>query len=269
MVAQLKSARLANGINLPYAEHGDAFGTPVVLLHGITDSWRSFERVLPLLHNPIRAIALTQRGHGDADRPESAYCTRDFSNDVAAFLDALGIERAVVVGHSMGSSNAMRFAIDHPGRVRGLVLVAAFENYSKKPGFVDFVEKEIKPLADPIDPAVAREFQLSTLAKPIPADFLETAVQESLKIPARVWKAAFAGSLEDDFSGEIGKITAPTLILWGDRDAFCPRADQDALLAAIPGSRLIVYQGTGHALHWEEPERFAADLAKFVLSLGD
>jgi non-heme chloroperoxidase len=93
-------------------------------------------------------------------------------------------------------------------------------------------------------------------------------VLESLKVPARVWRAAFEGFLEDDFAGEFGKIKAPTLIVWGARDTFCPRHDQDTILEAITGARLVVYENAGHALHWEEPERFAADLVAFVKSLG-
>jgi pimeloyl-ACP methyl ester carboxylesterase len=72
----VKSAALSTGVTLPYVEQGDPAGTPVVLLHGITDSWRSFEPVLPYLPDSIRAFALTQRGHGDADRPAAAYHPR-------------------------------------------------------------------------------------------------------------------------------------------------------------------------------------------------
>ena len=102
----------------------------------------------------------------------------------------------------------------------------------------------------------------------MPQAFLDTVVQESLKVPARVWHAAFAGFMEDACAGELGKITAPTLIVWGTRDAFCPRHDQDALLRTIASARLVVYEGAGHATHWEEPERFAADLVAFVEGLG-
>ena len=97
---------------------------------------------------------------------------------------------------------------------------------------------------------------------------IDAVVRESLKVPARVWRAVFQSFLEDDFSADLGKITAPTLIVWGDRDAFVGRKDQEALTAAIPGSRLLAYEGTGHALHWEEPERFARDLAGFIDGLG-
>jgi pimeloyl-ACP methyl ester carboxylesterase len=133
---------------------------------------------------------------------------------------------------------------------------------------VEFWENEISRLTDPIDPQIARDFQQSTLAQPIPASFLETIVRESLKVPAHVWRAAFQGFLEDDFAAELNEIGSPTLIVWGAKDAFCPRADQEMLLAAIAGSRLVVYEHAGHALHWEEPERFAADVASFAGNLA-
>jgi pimeloyl-ACP methyl ester carboxylesterase len=90
-------------------------------------------------------------------------------------------------------------------------------------------------------------------------------VAESLKVPARVWRAAFAGCADEpEWAGELGQIAVPTLILWGDQDVFAPRGDQAVLAVAIPGARLIVYHGAGHAFHWEEPARFAADVAGFV-----
>ena len=86
-------------------------------------------------------------------------------------------------------------------------------------------------------------------------------------MPARVWRATFEGFLDADFSGALGAIEAPALIVWGDGDSFCPRSDQEALAAAISGSRLVVYRGAGHTLHWEEPDRFAADLVAFAETL--
>jgi non-heme chloroperoxidase len=82
-----------------------------------------------------------------------------------------------------------------------------------------------------------------------------------------VWRAAFEGFFEDDCAGALGEIKMPTLILWGERDSLCRRCDQDALLTAIAASRLTAYETAGHALHWEEPERFAADLVTFAQSL--
>jgi non-heme chloroperoxidase len=123
-------------------------------------------------------------------------------------------------------------------------------------------------LEDPIDRAIAREFQESTLAGPIPAEFLETVIVESLKAPARVWRDLFAGLRDDEHVARLSSIAAPTLLIWGDQDAFVPASDQQALLATIAGSRLETYRGTGHAVHWEEPARFAADLVSFVERLA-
>ena len=264
MTRSINSVELPNRVKLQYVEQGDPAGVPVLMLHGGTDSWHSFEPVLPYLPESIHAFVLTQRGHGDADRPATGYRTRDFAADVAAFTSALELGPVIIVGHSMGSTNAKRVAIDYPERTRALVLAGSFATYRNNPVLVEFWESTVSRLTDPIDPGFVREFQESTLAQPVPSAFLDTVVRESLKVPARVWRAAFAGLFEDDFAAELEKIAVPTLILWGDRDALARRADQDALLSSIAGSRLAVYQGAGHALHWEQPERFAADLASFI-----
>jgi pimeloyl-ACP methyl ester carboxylesterase len=186
----VNSVELANGVRLPYVEQGDPLGVPVLLLHGITDSWHSFERVLPHLPDSIRAFTLSQRGHGDADRPTTGYRPQDFAADLAAFMHALDLGPAVIAGHSMGASIAQRFAIDHPGRTLGLVLVGSLTTWRGHPDFVELWDSVVSTLTDPIDPDFVREFQESTLARPVPPAFLETVVRESLKLPARVWKAA-------------------------------------------------------------------------------
>jgi len=264
----VKSIELPGRVRLQYVEQGDPSGVPVLFLHGVTDSWHSFELVLPHLPSSVHAFALTQRGHGDAERPATGYRTPDFAGDVAAFVNAVGLGRTVIVGHSMGSTNAQRFAIDHPERTLGLVLVGAFATYRSNPAVVEFWESAVSQLTDPVDPGFVREFQESTLAQPVPRTFLDTIVAESSKVPARVWRGAFEAFLADDVARELDTIQAPTLIVWGARDAFAPRRDQDALLAAIAGSRLVVYENAGHGLHWEEPERFTRDLMAFVRSLG-
>ena len=76
------------------------------------------------------------------------------------------------------------------------------------------------------------------------------------------------GFVEGHVPPKPGQIQVPTLIVWGDQDAVFGREEQEALAAAIPGAQLLVYRSTGHALHWEEPERFAADLARFAANLA-
>lgn len=258
---------LRDGLSLPYAERGDPDGRPVLLLHGYTDSWRSFEGVMPHFPAAIRAIAPTQRGHGDAGRPASGYRPQDFADDLVRFMDARGLDRAVIVGHSMGSAIAQRVTLDHPDRVTGLVLVGSFATARGNPGVAELWNDAVATLKDPVDPSFVQAFQRSTLARPVPPGLLDVVVAESLKTPARVWRAALEGLMQADHAVELGRIDKPTLVVWGDRDEFFPRSDQDALLAAIPRVRLLVYEGAGHGLHWEKPERFARDVATFAESI--
>lgn len=260
MIPPVRSATLPGGLRLPYLEQGDPAGVPVVLLHGSSDSWRSWELLLPHLPDRLHALAITQRGHGDAGRPDGGYRPQDQAADLAAFLDAVGVDAAVVVGHSAGSYVARRFALDHPERTLACVLVSAFREFHDNPGVLELAEA-VAQLTDPVDPGFVREFQEACAARPVPAGFLDAVVAESCKLPARVWKAHFKGLLGSEL--EPG-VAAPALLVWGDRDAFVPRADQDALLAAMPHARLVVHAGTGHCPHWEDPRRTAAELAAFV-----
>ena len=123
---------------------------------------------------------------------------------------------------------------------------------------------ELAAMSDPIDVDYLRGFQESTLARPIPADFLDMAVRESAKVSLETLRGLWHDLILRDFAGDLGSIASPTLVVWGERDAYSPRSEQDALLAAIPGARLIVHAGAGHAFHWEDPERFAGELAAFV-----
>ena len=269
MAPILKAIELSTHVNLPYVEQGNPSGVPLIFLHGFLDSWHSFERVLPHLPESIRAFALTQRGHGDASRPASGYSIADFSADLAAFMDALNLATAVVVGHSMGSAVAQRFAIDRPERTAGLVLIGASSTLAGTPAARSFWDSTVSKLTDPVDPALVRQMVESILAQPVPQGFLDTVVKEGLKVPAFVWRAAFESRWrrEGDFSAELSQIKAPTLIVWGDRDARYPRSEQETLARVITGARLIIYPGAGHLLHWEEPERFSSDLVTFIENL--
>ena len=264
MVPLVKSVELHNGVRLPYVEEGDPSGAALLLVHAVGDSWRSFEPMLPSLPGSIHVLVPTQRGHPDASRPPAGYRSRDYAADLAAFMDALHLEAAVVVGGSSGGLVAQRFAIDHPERVKGLVLLGSPLRLGDTPGAQELWDSTISTLTDPLDPDFVRGFVEGTLVRSVSTTFLESMVQEGLKVPAFVWKATIAGLLQDDFTEELGRITAPTLIIWGDHDAILPRSEQEALAAGISGARLVVYPGAGHVFYWEDPARVAVDVAAFV-----
>lgn len=265
--ARVRSVALPNRVTLEYVEQGRPGGLPVVLLHGITDSWRSFEPVLPHLPDSLHAFALTQRGHGDASRPAAGYRPADFASDVGLFMDALGLDAAVVVGHSMGSLIAQHFALARPERVRGLVLLGAFATLRDDAPMQELWRSTMSTLADPIDPAFVLDFQRSTVAREIPPEFLDAVVAESLKVPARVWREAFGALIADDVRPALRRIAVPTLLLWGEADAMASTSQQAQLARGIPGAELRIYAGGGHAPHWEDPRRVAADIAAFAAAL--
>jgi pimeloyl-ACP methyl ester carboxylesterase len=260
----MPSAKLELGLTLSYYEQGDVNGLPVVLLPGPTDAWRSYQPVLDRLPREIRAIAVSQRGHGGSDKPESGYRVEDFAGDVVALLDALGIERAVLAGHSGSCLVVRRAALDHPDRVAGLVLEASPTALGNDAKLIQFVRSVVANLVDPIDPDFARAVVTDTSSENLPPELVEALVDDVLAVPAGVWKETFARLLEYDDVAELSTIEAPTLLVWGDADDLVSRALQEQLASTIPNAALAVYAGIGHTPRWEQPARFAEDLTRFV-----
>ncbi len=260
--------RLASGLTLSYVDRGDASGPAVLLLPGPTDSWRSYQPVLDLLPQEIRAISASQRGHGESDKPDTGYGVEDFAADVVPLLDALGIERAVLTGHSGSCLVARRVAIDHPGRVAGLILEASPTTLHEDEQLCGFVESVVSKLDDPISPDFARSFVGDTSSENVAADVVDLLVAELLKVPAHVWKETFAGLLQYDDIAELPLIEAPTLLVWGDADALVSRDMQDHLVRSIRDADLLIYPGVGHTPRWEDTVRFSRDLVTFAQRVG-
>lgn len=260
---EVSRIKLRTGVELTVAQAGPRDGMPVLFLHGYTDSWHSYELVLDRLPPGVRAIVPTQRGHGDSEQPACCYGIPELAADGVALLDALGVDRAVVVGHSMGSFVAQRIAAEHPKRVTKLVLIGS-GNTLKTPVVAE-LNDAIQTLTDPVmPPDFVRDFQTSMVRQMPPASFMALVIEESGRMPARVWRAMLAALLRSDADTPGERITAPVLVVWGDRDEVFPRSSQDSLLASLREGRLIVYEDTGHSPHWEYPARFVEELAAFI-----
>jgi non-heme chloroperoxidase len=259
----LKAIQLTSGIHLEYVEKGTSSGVPVIFLHGFTDSWLSYDQVLPLLPESIHAYVLSQRGHGNSDRPAKGYKPEDFSRDLADFMRELKLESAIIVGHSLGATIAQRFALDYPQMTKALILESSFASFRNNPNVAE-LKGIISKIEDPIDSGFVHEFQKSTLIKPVAAASANTYVHESMKVPARIWKAVVEEAMDADYLNSLNEISIPTLILWGDKDLFCPKGDQDVLQTSIKKSTLLIYEGVGHGIHWEEPEKFTKDVVDFI-----
>jgi pimeloyl-ACP methyl ester carboxylesterase len=252
---------LSTGVMLPYVSVGASSAMPVLLLHAWGESRRSFDRLIPALAGGVRAVALDLRGHGEADKPPTGYALTEASEDVVAFMDAVGLGSAVLLGSSSGGYLAQQVAVTYPQRVAGLMLVGSPRNLQGRPVFAD----EVDGLSDPVDADWVRE-SLTWFPRfhQVPEWYLEDRVQDGARVPAHVWRETLYGLCTAEPPTESATITCPTLMVWGDRDRLLSREDQEQLAAAIPGARLLVYENTGHLVLWEQPERVARDLTSFA-----
>ncbi len=259
----IRSVTLETGITLSYAEQGQGTSNLLIFLHGYLDSWFSFSGVLESLPANYHAIAITMRGHGDSDKPLSGYEMEDFEADIIAFMDHFGYARASFVGHSMGSVIAERIAIDHPERVKKLLLIGAS---AKVVGNVLLTEvlDAVADLEDPIPHDFVYEFQAGTAPNPISSAFIDGIVAETEKVPARVWRDALEGLLRADYSDEVDQIKAPTLLIWGGGDAIFSAQEQQDLLDHIAGSQITVYPNLSHSVNWEQPRLVALEIDLFM-----
>ena len=198
-----QAIHLSTGVDVRYVAQGDPSGVPVLLLHAWGESLGCFDRLTRLLPTTIRVLAMDQRGHGDSDKPADAYSLTDFAGDVTAFLDAMGLPSAVLVGSSSGGYVAQQVAITSPKRVRGLVLVGAPRSLHGRPPFAD----EVDQLTDPIDRAWVKD-SLTWFPRfhDVPEWYIEARVDDGVQMPARVWRQALAGLSEATPPTETGTI---------------------------------------------------------------
>ena len=237
----------------------------MLLLHAWVESSACFDRLLPALPPTLHVFAMDQRGYGDADKPADGYALVNLADDIEAFMDAVGLQSAVLLGSSSGGYVAQQLAIQVPHRVDGLVLVGAPRSLQGRPAFADEVDR----LTDPVDPTWVEE-SLTWFPRyhEVPDWYIKDRIHDGARVPAHVWMAGLTGLTSAVPPSESGTITAPTLIIWGERDELLPPHDRDLLAAAIPGSRLIVYEDTGHLVLWEQPQGVASDLTGFVAELS-
>ena len=195
------TAHLATGPLIHFAEQGDPNGEVLIFIHGWPDSWFSWSRVFALLPATHHAYALDQRGFGNSERPALGYTIDQLALDVVAFMNAVGVSQATLIGHSMGTFVARRVAEIAPASVTRLVLIGSAVRAANE--VTREVHDLLRPLVDPLPIEFVREFQASTIHSPVPEPFFEGLVAASLQAPARVWQRMFAGLLAFDDASDL------------------------------------------------------------------
>jgi len=173
-------------------------------------------------------VSVSQRGHGDSDKPDGGYRVEDFAADVVSVLDACAIERAGLARALRLVSRCAADCTRSSGSDRRLVLEASPTTLRDDARLIDFVERVVSNLEDPINLDIARSFIADTSAAGIDPDLADLLVEELLKVPAHVWRGTFSGLLRYDDTSELGR---------GDADGLVSREMQDRLLRSIPAAR--------------------------------
>ena len=266
--AQKKRVLLPNGEHLAYIDMGDPKGPPVVLIHGYTDNARDWVPLIPFLNKHDRLIVVDIRGHGQSDKPECCYAKIDFAYDIKLLLDALHIQKADIIGHSLGSMITQVLAEQWPERVRKVILISS--TGGPKPGTIppkpsyDFAS-EIRKLKEPIDPD--SPFMVEWWASPTPVneEFIRRQRRDAAGIPLAVWLAVLEqGANASDIQSNLSMLKAPTLLIWGSKDPIMEEDVRQSLRDALPAAKVKVFEGLGHNPFWEEPEALAKVVNSFL-----
>jgi pimeloyl-ACP methyl ester carboxylesterase len=266
--AMKKSVALPDGETLAYLTMGDPAGTPVVLIHGYTDSARDWVPLIPYLSPRLKLILVDLRGHGRSGKPECCYTRMDFAYDIKLLLDALHIERADIVGHSLGSIVAQTFAEFWPERTERVVLISS--SGGRRPGAAPAPPKfdyaaAIRQLKEPIDPDSQFMIEWWSSPTPVDPDFIRRQRQDAAAIPLRVWLAILDQGLVDaDLQRTLPRLEAPTLLIWGSADPLMEEEVRTSLREALPQAEVKVFPGLGHNPFWEQPAQVAPVVNQFL-----
>ncbi len=254
-------------------------GPAVVLLHGIAASSATWEGIIPRLAESHSVIAPDLLGHGDSAKPPGDYSPGAYANLVRDLLDALGVRRCTLVGHSLGGGVAMQVVYQYPERCERLALVASGGLGRELHPILRAAALPGAQLALPLLSAMATRGVgaftrgLDRLSSRATADLEET-WKSFIALGSREARRAFLETARGvvDLGGQhvncIDRLYLaaglPTLIIWGERDRLIPVGHAHVAHEAIAGSRLEIFAGSGHFPFLDDPERFTAILLDFV-----
>jgi 3-oxoadipate enol-lactonase len=241
-------------------------GQPIVLVHGLGYARWGWEPVADLLAESFEIVLLDNRGIGASEAPPGPYTVAEMAGDVLSVLDEAGLERAHVVGTSLGGMIAQELALSAPERVEKLVLVCTTAG---GPNAAPMPERTVRLLAEApsLEPLVAlRLFVENALAPDPPEELVQRILAHRLATaqPLTAWSAQAAAGASFDAWQRLGDLRAPALIVHGTEDFVVDPANADLLAERIPGAQVERFEGCGHLLFWEQPVRFVEVVGEFL-----
>jgi pimeloyl-ACP methyl ester carboxylesterase len=261
----------ANGINIHYEAQGE--GTPLVLIAGLGYPAWQWHRMMPYLAKDFQVIAFDNRGVGGTDKPAGPYTAKLLADDTAAFLDALNIGSAVVMGHSMGGFIAQELALSYADQVSKLILSST--NFGG-PHHVPVTPEAMAVLSDMTSDPITR-FKNGLVVSTGPGfadrhpeiiqEWLEWRLTNPLDLTGYQAQMAIGLSLISEaasFENRLTEIQIPTLILFGAHDKVVPPVNADLLAVRIKNSKVVILPDAGHFFPMEVPQAAAQEIINFV-----
>jgi len=259
-----------NGIQLAYERRGN--GTPLVLLHGFPLDHHLWDEVVPLLEDTFDVIVPDLRGFGNSTMIDAPHRMDDYASDIAGLLDDLNIQKAAIVGHSMGGYVALAFARLYPERVLGLGLVSSqvlADTPERKEGRYKSAEdvsaNGIGSVVEAMTPKFTNDAKLQSYARASMERQQPAAYISALKAMAeRVDSTDLLSSLRDGFASQDGAFRFPVVIIHGDTDSLIPIDRAREMKAALPQAHLVEIRGAGHMPMMEAKEETAEALKRLA-----
>jgi pimeloyl-ACP methyl ester carboxylesterase len=261
--------RMDGGIRLHYETSGTG-PVPVVLVHGFAMSSEVWKKAMPLFPSGYRLFAIDLKGFGRSDKPETGYTCREQADTIGAFMDSMGLSRAVLIGHSFGGLVVQHFAARHPGRVMALVLSNTASTSRQSRGLTPAAEQRIKRYGSVeenrriFSASIPRYFDAANVSSEDIAHFVEVGLQASNAALRETLKANYASPAIS--ASLLAAVRAPVLILTASHDPFNTFDQAIALGDAFPNSRIEVITRCGHSPMWEKPSEFVTVVTAFLKS---
>ena len=268
-------AAAADGTQLHFTDWGDPDAQPVLLVHGFGASQTMWNNQVPaFLEAGLRCVTFDRRGHGRSDVPGRGYDLDTLAADIAAVAGYLELSGAVLVGHSLGAAEAVRYVSAHAdGRIAGLVLSAPsapmLRSAPDNPAGIppEVIAQGRQAFRDDAGAAV-EAFTTQAFLGPshtISPLLFGVARRQLVELPLQVLLATFDTNTAVDVRADLAKISIPALVIQGDADQNNPLELTGRRAAQlIPGARLVVLQGAGHGLYRSEAQRYSTEIINFT-----
>ena len=259
-----------HGIRVHYDDYGQ--GRPLVFLHGYSCNAWIWTYQVPLLAHRYRCIVIEARGHGRSSKPLSGYSIQEMAADDAAVLAALGLDRAILVGNSMGGMRAMQICLDNPDLVAGNLIISSATNLTRFVDSTDLLRDLRAKYEEMTDEFVRRCFSQRTRhERPEICHLLKNNLLDPIAFPRRVACALVEhpdGVWNWDITPRLAEITQPTLIVVGEEDEATPVEANRILAEHMPNADLQIVTDVAHMYQIEQPLAFNQTLETFVTQLG-